>query len=195
MVEAFEVELLRSPRATASALPGTDSSAAGGSDSRHSGRPSAGATAARRRTATAPAPARATWSPGGRCRRPPPCRTAAGSRSRAPPRMSVATGSTIGNWCCWRALLPGIGLLSRALRRVPEAGTILPCPQGVKARRRKLLGQLKRPFRRPVGRFANMPLAGHEVGAAMPAPGKRPGLAGRASRLPCGSAAPTSALR
>ncbi len=71
--------------ATASGSPGTDNSAAAGSGSRRSGRPSAGARAAHRPRSRASARARAASSPDGRCRRPFPCRRAAGSRSPGRP--------------------------------------------------------------------------------------------------------------
>ena len=100
-VDADRVERARDrapgcPAATASGSPGTGSSAAAGSGSRRSGRPSAGARAARRRRSRASARARAASSPDGRCRRPPPCRRAAGSRSPGPPSSAAASGSGPG---------------------------------------------------------------------------------------------------
>ena len=81
---------------SASGSPDTGSNAAAGWDSRRSGRPSAGATAAHRPRSTASARAPAASSPDGRCRRRPPCRRAAARRSRNRPSSGAASGSAPG---------------------------------------------------------------------------------------------------
>ena len=76
----------------ASRSPGTGNNAEAGWGSRHSARPWAGARAAHRRRARIWCRARATSSPDERCRRPSPCRKAAGSHSPRPPRIAEASG-------------------------------------------------------------------------------------------------------
>ena len=139
-VEAQRLERARGrgrgcPAATASARPGTGSSAACGSDSRRSGRPSAGATAARTPRATARGRARAgTWRCA-TCPRRLPCRRAAAARSPVGPSTPEAQDDVLkrdhrngrgsghaANFLKLR-ILRGFAATTRARRRAKTAGT------------------------------------------------------------------------
>ena len=128
-VEALQIEVLDVGRATASGSPGTGSSAAAGWGSRRSGRRWGGARAARRPRSTASGQARATSSPGGRCPRPPPCRTAAGSRSPASAQKRCSARIRSWNEVCGLSDLGVLAMASVARRsdsfaRITMAGAL-----------------------------------------------------------------------